>query len=714
MKQLIQNFKSGELKVEEVPVPALKEKHVFIENKYSLISVGTEKSTVKTAQASLIGKAKERPDLVAQVMQNIKKEGLKATIDKVITKLDTLKALGYSTSGVVKASMDSNNRFQAGDRVACAGQDYASHAEFVCVPQNLVAKIPDNVSFEEAAFTTLGSIAIQGVRQASPLLGDNVCVIGLGLLGNITSQILRANGCNVFGIDINEQMIQLAKKTACDEACNRNDDALSSLVSNFTKGYGFDSVIITAATSSSDPIVYSGTILRKKGRVVVVGDVKMDVPRNPDYYRKELELRMSCSYGPGRYDIQYEESGIDYPVGYVRWTEQRNMEAFLKLVAGNKINLKDLITHIFSIDQAADAYDIVMGKKKEFYIGMLFKYQADNDKRTIKVNDKIKQTGNLVTAFIGAGSFAQSYLIPGAKKRTILDTVVTTGGVSARNIAKKFGFSSASTEPDSIFSNDSINTVFIATRHDSHAQYIIKSLTAGKNTYVEKPLTVNENELDEIINVYDSLDKPYLFTGYNRRFAPASRLCKEYFDGIKEPLIMNMTINAGYIPKDHWTQTEQGGGRIIGEMCHFVDLMQYLSNSNPVSVFASAINSENAEIKNDDNLVITIQFQNGSVGVLTYFANGDKAMPKERIEVYGGGKIYRINNFINSESYAKNKLTKHKLAGKGHAQEIIAFIDGIKNHGNAPISFESLVYTSRTTFRIIDSLQTGLTQEIKL
>lgn len=383
MKQVIQNFKTGELYVDEVPNPSISENMVLVENKFSLISAGTERGTVKVGKASLIGKAKQRPDLVAQVLQNIKKEGLKATIDKVKTKLDSLKALGYSTSGVVAASMDSNSKFRPGDRVACAGQDYASHAEVVAIPQNLVVKIPENVSFEEASFTTLGAIALQGVRQAEPRLGDKVCVIGLGLLGQLTVQLLKANGCRVFGIDLSKNLIDLAITSGADGAMLRNDSNLNTAIDNFTDGHGFDSVIITAAAPSNDPIELSAVISRKKGKVIVVGAVKMDIPRDPDFYRKELELKMSCSYGPGRYDNKYEEDGHDYPFAYVRYTEQRNMETFLDLISQGTVKLDNLITHTFDISEAEKAYDIVLGKVEEPHIGILLAYPESKTKKPL-------------------------------------------------------------------------------------------------------------------------------------------------------------------------------------------------------------------------------------------------------------------------------------------------------------------------------------------
>lgn len=714
MKQLIQNFKSGELFVDEVPFPSLSEGYVLVANHYSLISAGTEKSTVSTGQASLIGKARKRPDLVKQVIQNYKKEGFKATLDKVRTKLDSLKALGYSTSGVVLASMDTGNKFRPGDRVACGGQNYASHAEVVCVPQNLVAKIPDGVDFDEAGFTTLGSIALQGVRQAEPQLGENICVIGLGLLGQITTQLLKANGCNVFGIDISPGMVDFTQKQHKVKALTRDDENLLTAADNFTGGYGFDKVIITAGAPTNDPVELSGQILRKKGIVVVVGAVKMDLPRDPDYYRKELELRMSCSYGPGRYDAAYEEYGQDYPYGYVRWTEQRNMEAFLQQIAAGNIHLKPLITHVFDINDAIKAYDIILGKVKEKHVGILLKYPAPGEvsDNPVKISSTPQQSFNI--GFIGAGSFAQSYLLPNAKNYGSFSTVVTRTGINANNVAKKFGFSNSSTNPADIFGKDEINTVFIATQHDTHAAYVTESLRAGKNVFVEKPLAMNDSELDDLIQVHNGLEDPKIMVGFNRRFSDIAGTAKTVFENAGEPLVMNFRVNAGYIPKDHWTQTQAGGGRIIGEICHFIDLMQYLTGSRPVKVYAECIGAGSDKIKNDDNIAVILKFEDGSVGNLVYVANGDKSMPKEHFEIFGGNSVFVIDDFKSGQLHRDNKIRSFKNSGKGHRQEVDAFFGALKNGQPMPISFESLCLTTRATFRIVDSLATGLPMEVKI
>jgi predicted dehydrogenase/threonine dehydrogenase-like Zn-dependent dehydrogenase len=713
MKQVIQNFKSGELYVDEVPPPSISKGMVLVENKFSLISAGTERSTVKMAKASLLGKAKQRPDLVAQVLSNIKKEGLKATLEKVRNKLDTPKALGYSTAGEVIASMDTNSYFKPGDRVACAGQDYASHAEIVCIPQNLVVKIPDNVSYEEASFTTLGAIAMQGVRQAEPQLGDMVCVIGLGLLGQITCQLLKANGCKVMGIDIADNLIQLAKQSGTDDAANRNDANLLTRISNFTNGYGFDSIIITAATPSNDPIELSAEIARKKGRVVAVGAVKLDVPRDPHFFKKELDLRLSTSYGPGRYDVDYEENGHDYPYAYVRWTEQRNMEAFLQLLSQKKIDDNPLITHKLDIEQAKTAYDIVMGNIKEPHIGILLHYPAHPLKLATKTPLKQQAAQTINVGFIGAGSFAQSYLIPNVKSwGASLDTVVTSKGITAKNVAQKFAFNNASSEGKDVLQNTAINTVFIATPHNSHAHYVIEALKAGKHVFVEKPLAMTEEELETIKTCHEQYNGR-IMVGFNRRFAPVAAELKNAFTGIGEPLVMNFRINAGFIPKEHWTQNDAlGGGRIIGEICHWIDLMQYFTDSLPVSVFAQCINTANNKISNDDNIVITLTFQNGSVGTIVYVANGDKSLPKERLEIFGGNKAGVINDFRSGELFSGNKNKVLKLEGKGHKQEVTAFLDAIKNGQPAPIAFDSIYATTKATFKTIDSLHTGLPQHL--
>ncbi|MEO6838631.1 MAG: bi-domain-containing oxidoreductase [Ginsengibacter sp.] len=715
MQQLIQNFKTGKLYVDDVPFPSISDGMVLVENKFSLISSGTERSTVKVAKSNLLGKAKQRPELVAQVLQNIKKEGLAATIEKVKTKLDSLKALGYSTAGTVLTSLDKNGKFQAGDRVACAGQDYASHAEIVAIPQNLVVKIPENVSFEEASFTTLGSIALQGIRQAEPKLGEKVCVIGLGLLGQLTGQLLKANGCDVFGIDLSDRLIKLANEISVSKALHRNDPNLLSACDNFTNGHGFDSIIITAAAPTNDPVVLSTEICRKKGKIIVVGAVKMDIPRDPYFYRKELELKISCSYGPGRYDVDYEEGGTDYPYAYVRWTEERNMEAFLEMVSKGLVNVKPLITHTFNIEQAEEAYEIVLGKNPEPHIAILLKYGDNKEKFSTLKQIKNEPVKNINVGFIGAGSFAQSYLIPNVKSfGASLDTVVTSKGITSKNVAEKFGFNACSAEIKDVLEKKEINTVFIATPHSSHALQIIQSLQSNKNVFVEKPLAVTEDELHAIIETKAINNLP-LMVGFNRRFAPICVEIKKEFANTGEPLIVNIRVNAGFIPKDHWTQIpEIGAGRIIGEMCHFIDLMQYFTNEEPVKVYADCIQSKNEKLKLDDNIAIVVKFNNGSIGNLTYVANGDKSLPKESIEIFGAGKAATVDDFHKGSIHSNNKSKTLKSSGKGHREEVQSFLKALNEGKDSPIDFRSICLTTLTTFKIIDSLKTGLPQEIDL
>lgn len=710
MKQLIQDFKSGELYVDDLDIPAISKGMVLVENHFSLISAGTEKSTVDVAKASLLNKAKKRPDLVKQVIQNYKKEGLMATIQKVRTKLSSLKALGYSTAGTVVSSMDTNGKFPPGTRVACGGADYASHASFVSVPQNLVARVPDNVSLEEASFTTLGAIALQGVRQAAPTLGENVAVIGLGLLGQITCQLLHANGCKVFGIDLSPGSVEFTNKNKYAVGYNRADGNLKSAALDFSNGYGFDKVIITAGAPNNDPVVLATQLLRKKGQVILVGVVPMDIPREPDFFKKELELKISTSYGPGRYDVKYEEEGIDYPIGYVRWTEQRNMEAFLDLLSMKVIDVKSLITHTFDIENGMDAYDIILGKRKEPYIGMLLRYSEESKRQLepiVSVAPKAIDKPNI--GFIGAGSFAQSYLLPNVKALGNLDTVATRTGINAKNVGSKFGFANSTTNADQVLKNESINTIFIATQHDTHAKYVIEALKNNKAVYVEKPLALTYEELEEVRETYVAHPNT-LMVGFNRRFAEVCIRAKKEFQTVTEPLVMNFRVNAGFIPKDHWLQREPGGGRILGEVCHFIDLMQYFAGSDPVKVYAECIDSKNDTLKNEDNIAIVVKFANGSVGNLTYIANGDKAMPKEHLEIFGGNVSFTVNDFKNGMLYRGNKETKITNTGKGHKEEVEAFMNAVQKGQPAPIDFNSLYLTTLVTLKVLDSLTTGLPQ----
>jgi len=719
MLQIIQYQKTGEIFVDEVPAPKLGSGGVLVKNYFSLISAGTERISIETAKSSLIGKARTRPDLVKQVIENVRKEGIIETYKKVKTRLDNFKALGYSSAGVVIES--SCDELQVGDRVACAGGGYASHAEIIFVPKNLAAKVPNNVDFDEATFTTLGAIAMQGVRQSDVKIGECVALIGLGLIGQLTLQILKAAGCNVIGLDVSHSALELAKELGADRIIESEAGNALKAVNSFTGGFGVDAVIITAATKSNEPIEIAGHICRDRGRVVIVGAVRTDVPRSP-FYEKEIEIKMSRSYGPGRYDYNYEEKGNDYPAGYVRWTENRNMDSFLKLVSEKKINVKRLITHRLPIKEAVKAYDVILGKTNEKFIGVLIEYPQETKRikseiRIINLGTKKPQLkiDKLNIGFIGAGNFAQSYLLPNLKKNrhVQLEIVVDYSPITAKNIAKKFGFHYASADFNDILKNDDIHAVFISTRHNSHASLTLETLKKGKSIYVEKPLAINEIQLTEIDKLIRKNPAHFIMVGYNRRFSRPVKLLKSFFQNTDEPLIMNYRANVGSLPKEHWLHDPEQGGRIIGEGCHFIDTMKYISDSEIRSVYARPLNISNPNITNRDNIIALFEFENGSIGSLSYFENGDPQFPKEYFEVFGGEKAGVLNDFHYLELSQKGKSKKHKFNGeKGHREEIEKVINSLLRGEKSPISFESIFNTTMATFSIIKSIETGITQKI--
>ena len=703
--------------IENFPDPQIQDGGVLVQNVVSLISAGTERTSVETAQASMMGKARKRPDLVQQVKDNIQKEGLIATYKKVKNRLDNYKELGYSSAGIVLES--SVSEFKPGDRVACAGVAY--HAEKIFVKKNLVAEIPENVSFEETAFTTIGSIAIQGIRQANPRLGDSIAVIGLGLIGLITVQLAKTNGCRVIGFDINDSNFQLAKSFSCDECYLTNEDAVGK-VNSFSRGIGVDSTIITASTQSNDPMELALDITRKRGRIVVVGTVGMNIPRSP-FYEKELTVTIACSYGPGRYDRDYEEKGIDYPVWYVRWTENRNMQAFLDLLSQGKINVRDLITHTFPITDAIKAYDVVTGKVKEKHIGILLSYPdaVVDEKPVIPVkdrpSDKVKTDDKIGLGFVGAGNFATSYRLPFLEKlkNTNLVGVCDTSGVNAKSVAKKFGFEHCTSHAEEIFDNTNVNTVFIASQHDSHAEYILKALESGKHVFVEKPLCINENQLEEIKLKVSKSAGNILHVGFNRRFSKTFVDIKNFFSEVNEPLLINYRVNAGFIPKNHWIQDPDQGGRIVGEVCHFIDCMVFLTGARPVRVYAESVDSENAQVTENDNVHINIKFSDGSVGSIIYLANGDSAVSKEYCEVFGGGRAAIMDNFRKTSFFRNNRKRVKKYNGsKGHKEEIQSFIRSIQDSNIITIPIEEMILTTVTTFKVLESLTSAQPMNISI
>jgi len=705
MQQLTQKLNNGEMLIQEVPAPQLGKGMLLIKNHYSLISAGTESSTVKAARKSLIGKAQERPQQVKQVIDTLMQQGPIQTYRAVTKKLEAYSPLGYSCAGEVIDVGEDVTGFSKGDRVACAGVGYAIHAEIVSVPVNLVVKLNLGTDLKNTAYNTLGAIAMQGIRQADLRLGESCAVIGLGLLGQLTCLMLKASGVRVVGIDVSPSAVETAKMNCAELALTRDKNGIEEQISQFTYGIGVDAVIIAAATNSLDPINFSAAIARKKGKVVILGAVPTGFDRDPHWYRKELELKMSCSYGPGRYDFGYEEKGIDYPVAYVRWTEKRNMEAFQQLIADGVINIDYLTTHIFDFGKAPEAYDMILNKS-ESYLGVVLKYNIEKN-QPIQQKIEIKKpnaSSKVNIAFIGAGSYAQGNLLPNLPKNNGITRkgILTNNGATSKRVAERFGFDFCTSNEADLLQNEEINTIFIATRHDSHAEYVLKSLKKGKNVFVEKPLCLTLDELEKISNEYNG--EHHLMVGFNRRFSKLSILLKEQIgNGL---MSMNYRINAGNIPSDSWIQDlEVGGGRIIGEVCHFIDYLTWLNGSLPINVYATALpDSEN----NNDTLNIQLTFANGSIGVVSYYANGPKSLSKEYIEVFHAGSAGILKNFKELEILGKKKFKKKLFnQDKGQSKMVEDFIDSVIKGTPSPISFEEISAVTKASFAVLESLKTG-------
>ena len=719
MKQILQSYRTGELWLAEVPVPACRRGGVLVRTQCSLVSAGTEKILLDLAKKNLLSKAWARPDQVRQILKKARAEGLRPTIEMVFAKLDEPISLGYSAAGEVVEVGREVSSLKPGDRLAVAGAGYATHAEFNFVPRNLCAKIPEHVSYADAAFATMGAVALQGVRQAQPLLGERIAVIGLGLLGQLTVQILKANGCAVFGVDLDEEKVELARKSGADIAVSSNPEKVCR---EFSGGHGADAVIITAATSRNEPIESAAAMSRHKGRVVVVGSVGMHVPREA-FYNKELELRLSMSYGPGRYDPEYEEKGNDYPFGYVRFTEQRNMESFLYLVQQGKVTPSSLVTHRLIFEDALDAYALLAGTLpadsvlKSKYLGVLLEYPKDAPlERTVRHDDgRAVGTGRneVGVGFIGAGNFARSVLLPHLIKLggVRLTGVCTSTGKSAQQTAQRFKFGLATTDPAELLDDIETDAVFIATRHASHASLAIAALRAGKHVFVEKPLCIRETDLDEIERALEEAQsagyQPCLMVGFNRRFSPHARALQSAFYDRSTPMVVNYRINAGAIPVTSWIHDpNEGGGRIIGEGCHFVDFCTTLIGSEPAAVMANCISSDRRDIVLTDSIVITIQYVDGSLATIQYLAEGHKDLPKERCEVFAAGKSAVMDDFRTTTFYGVGKKIRGRQA-KGFAEELRAFLDVCSNGGPWPLSWGNIVRTHRVCFAATRSLETG-------
>lgn len=715
MKQIFQSLRSGVASVEDIPCPATKSGHLLIRTRVSLVSAGTERMLVEFGRANLLEKARQQPDKVLMVLDKMRTDGFFPTIEAVWSKLDQNIPLGYCNAGEVIEVGEGVTDFKVGDRVASNG----NHAEIVCVPQNLCAKIPNTVNDEAASFTVLGAIALQGVRLAQPSLGESVVVTGLGLVGLLTVQLLRAQGCRVLGIDYDSSRIKLAKMfgaTTVDLSAGE-DPLAAALV--FSRGRGVDAVVIAASTDSNEPIRQAAKMCRKKGRIVLVGVTGLQLSR-ADFFEKELTFQVSCSYGPGRYDAAYEEGGQDYPFGYVRWTAQRNFEAILDMFSEKHLDINPFISHRFTLNDAASAYQLLANK--EYYLGILLNYpdhssQEEFRRRTIQVTTaKSSQCHPEISlGFVGSGNYASRILIPAFQKTGVnLKSISSIGGLSGLSAAKKFNFENATTDNDSLINDPQIDTVVIATRHDSHAKFVCQALKQGKNVFVEKPLAINKDELHEIESIYNSKlhgeRPPLLMVGFNRRFSPHIQKIKQMLLAIDEPKCFIMTVNAGNIPSDHWTQNlKVGGGRIVGEGCHFVDLLRFLAGSPIISKCEMMVGDVPGLDIRSDKASFTLGFENGSIGTVHYIANGHRSFPKERLEVFCGGRILQLDNFIRLRGYGWNGFKKMNLWKQDKGQEncVASFIGALRNGETAPIPFEELIEVSRVSITIMDSLLAG-------
>ena len=715
MKQIL--IRKGEVVVEEVPAPLGSEGSVLVEVRYSLISVGTEISGVAASGGSLLQKALKQPEKVKNVGNMAKTEGISKTIAKVKGELDSGHPTGYSCAGVVIDAGKNIKDIKIGDRVACAGAGKANHAEIVSVPRNLVVRVPDNLELREAASVTLGSIAMQGVRRANPIFGETVAIIGLGLIGQLTAQILRVAGCRVIGIDLVKSRVELAQKLGMDYGVVIGEDDPVANVLKYTTNIGADATILTAATKSDLPVQQAMEMTRKKGRVVVVGDVGLHLTRQP-FYEKEIDFLISCSYGPGRYDEMYEEKGIDYPYAYVRWTENRNMEEYLRMLAEGKVNFKTLISKEYDLIDAPEAYrELKEGEDRP--LGVLLRYVSKKAtaeqgllkvERRVLVNSKpIKEEGIINAAIIGAGGFAQNVHLPNMQKLTNfynIYAIVTRTGNNAKQAARRFKANYCTTDYQEVLKDDEVDMVLITTRHNLHAKMAVEAAQAGKAIFLEKPMALNNKELNELVKVIKETQVPFMM-GFNRRFAPCAVKAKEIISKRQNPMIINYRVNAGYIPLDHWVHTEEGGGRIIGEACHMFDLFNFFTNSGVESVHVSAISPKTADISSRDNFIATLKYHDGSICTLTYTALGAKELGKEYIEIYVDGTTLVIDDFKVLRVYgSRAKGTKSRTIQKGHLEELEAFAKYVKGNSEMPIPFEQLISATETSF-IVDNKMRG-------
>ncbi|NMC45837.1 MAG: Gfo/Idh/MocA family oxidoreductase [Chloroflexi bacterium] len=697
MKQVLQYMNSGETKVVDIPVPQVKAKTALVRTAASLVSAGTERSLVEFAEKNLVQKASSRPDLVRQVLDKAKREGVLTTLDATFNRLDQPMALGYSSAGTIVEVGEGLQGFKVGDRVVCAGGNHAVHAEFAVIPQNLLAHLPDDIPFDSACFATLGAIALNGIRLARLQLGDRVAIVGLGLLGLLTTRLVTANGCLVTGVDTSPQRVKFAKKSGIAAFAR---DQIVAKTSALTGGVGFDAVLICAATSSDDTVHLAGEIARDRGSVISLGVVGLNIPRKP-YYEKELFFQVSRSSGPGRYDPLYEEEGHDYPLGYVRWTEGRNLQAFVALLQSEKLLVNDLITHRFPINEAAKAYALITDKTAEPYLGVVLTYPQTGQKAAshVAVNPVVTLTDKVNVGVIGAGNYAKATFLPAMRKNssTNLVAIASINGVNAQHAASKFAFGYASSSAQELLKDKSINSIVIMTRHDEHAALTLQALQSGKHVYCEKPLALTVQELADIEVLLSKPETPVLMAGFNRRFAPLSLHLKDFLSNRSEALYAHYTVNAGFLPANHWLHDRiQGGGRIIGEACHFIDYLTFLVGQAPCAIQALALPDQGKY--HQDNMQLTLEFPDGSIGSIAYLANGDKTFPKERVEVFCGGKVAVLDDFRSLSLTANGNRKKFRSPlrqDKGHAASWAAFVEAIRSTGKAPIPYNQMLAVSR-------------------
>jgi predicted dehydrogenase/threonine dehydrogenase-like Zn-dependent dehydrogenase len=707
MKQLLQSLSDGKIEIADVPCPQVKAGHLTVCTSISLISPGTERIALEFGRASLIDKARNQPEKVKLVLKKMVTEGISTTVNKIKTSLEEPHPLGYSNVGVVIDIGKNVAGYSIGDRVVSNG----NHAEIVIVPKNLTAKIPHNVDDEAASFTILGSIALQGIRLINPSLGDYICVIGLGVVGQLTVQLLSASGCKVLGIDIDEEKVRTSKNFGADGFVLKPGESPVEIAKGFSMGRGVDGVIITASTKSNEPIEYAAQMCRKRGKIVLVGVTGTNISRSL-FYEKELTFQVSCSYGPGRYDKDYEEKGLDYPIEYVRWTEQRNFEAVLDMMSVGKIKVKPLINHRVPFREAEKAYNIIL---QENPLGVVLHYgeETAQNVNTIQLScdEQNVSSAKPVVGVIGVGGFAKMTLLPCLKDTdAYLKTIASSRGFSGLHTGKKYGFKYVTSEYSNVLEDQDINTVVITTRHDSHASLVVAAMERGKNVFVEKPLALNIDELKNIISVYKKYNN-IMLVGFNRRFSRFTEKLKEALSDRENPICVSIMVNAGKVPSDHWVcDHDIGGGRIIGEGCHFIDLLRFIVGSKIMEIYA--LSTKGHCNSDEDKMTINLKHEDGSIGTIHYFANGSKSYPKEKIEVFSEGKVFVINNFKSLSGYSSNQKLKSFKQDKGHLNEMKKFINAVSEGSHSPIPFEELIEVTLSSFAAVKSAE--ISEPIKL